>query len=252
MRLVTGKGKLPFNRKKIKAILIDSGRVLNKPATGHWFITPNFFSYVSKKSFNSITISQKNEAFNKSGEYIMKQKLIINEEEEYKHFIEYYRIFSKNLPQLQLNDHDVQAIAKDLVYNYSKYCFYEDAVNMIPELSKVYKLAVVSDAWPSLENVFKKAQLRDYFSSFIISSIKGVTKPNELMYKTALEELNVSPEEAIFIDDSIINCDGAIKLGINSFVLCRDWRLYLHHKFTLRKYNIAKDLNSIKNLLMQG
>lgn len=26
----------------IKAILLDSGRVLNGPVTGHWFITPKF------------------------------------------------------------------------------------------------------------------------------------------------------------------------------------------------------------------
>jgi len=32
------------------------------------------------------------------------------------------------------------------------------------------------------------------------------------MYKAALDELNVSSDEAIFIDDSIKNCDGARKL----------------------------------------
>lgn len=35
----------------IKAILFDSGRVLNKPVTGHWFITPNFFSFVDENKF---------------------------------------------------------------------------------------------------------------------------------------------------------------------------------------------------------
>jgi putative hydrolase of the HAD superfamily len=32
---------------------------------------------------------------------------------------------------------------------------------------------------------------------------KGITKRNELMYKSALEELNVYAEEVKFIDDSI-------------------------------------------------
>lgn len=50
---------------------------------------------------------------------------------------------------------------------------------------------MVSDAWPSLENVFRKAGLRDCFSSFVISSIKGIRKPHELMYKAALKELGV-------------------------------------------------------------
>jgi putative hydrolase of the HAD superfamily len=250
MQLIHGKNTSSFDKRRIKAILMDSGRVLNRPVTGHWFITPNFFNYVDKERYSSIVVSQRNEAFNKAGQYMMKQNLILNEEEEYKHFVEYYRIFSKSLPQLQLNDNDIQAVAKDLVYNYSKYSFYKDVVKLIPELSKVYKLAVVSDAWPSLENVFKKTELRDYFSSFVISSIKGVTKPNELMYKTALEELNVPPDEAIFIDDSIKNCDGAINLGINSFVLSRDWRLYVYNKLTNRNHNIIRSLGDIKKLLI--
>lgn len=231
---------------KIKAILIDSGRVLNVPVTGHWFITPNFFKYVDKKKFKAIKASKRKVAFDNAGEYIQKQNLILNEQEEFNHFIEYYKIFSNFLPQLELGDKDVQAIARDLVYNCSKYCFYKDVFTTIPKLSKSYKLAVVSDAWPSLENVFIKAELRDYFSSFVISSMIGVTKPNELMYKTALEELNVLPEEAIFIDDSIRNCDGARKLGIKSFVLCRDWRIYSYNKLTHRKYNIIRSLNDIE------
>lgn len=248
MGLITGKNTMPLDKRKIRAILIDSGRVLNGPVTGHWFITPNFFSYVNREKFDLIAASQKNEAFKRAGEYIIKQNFILDEEEEYKHFVEYYRIFSKALPQLQLKDEDVQAIARDLVYNYSKYYFYDDVIKVIPVLNKAYKLAVVSDAWPSLENVFKKAKLRDYFSSFVISSIKGVTKPNELMYKTALQELNVFPEEAIYIDDNIKNCDGATKLGIYSFVLCRDWRIYFYNKLVYKNYNIIRSLDEIKRL----
>lgn len=40
---------------QIKAVLFDSGRVLNGPASGHWFITPNFFDYVEKKAFVRIS-----------------------------------------------------------------------------------------------------------------------------------------------------------------------------------------------------
>jgi len=119
----------------------------------------------------------------------------------------------------------------------------------IQELSKNYKLAVVSDAWPSLENVFRQAGLRNYFSSFIISSQKGITKPNELMYKSALDELNVSSEEAIFIDDSIKNCDGANKLGIKSFLLCRDLKSYNYNKSTCEKYTVVRSLKDIVKII---
>ena len=43
---------------KIKAVLFDSGRVLNGPVTGHWFITPNFWRYVNKSTFDSIDKSR--------------------------------------------------------------------------------------------------------------------------------------------------------------------------------------------------
>lgn len=232
----------------IKAILFDSGRVLNGPVSGHWFIPPNFFKYVDKKTFESIPASNRKEAFNRAGNYINKQKCIFTEEEEYKHFVEYYRILSEQLPRLQLKDSDAKAIAKDMVYNYDKYSFYKDAIRLIPELSKKYKLAVVTDAWPSLEKVFEKAELRKYFSSFVISSIKGVTKPNELMYNTALYELDVLPEETIFIDDHAKNCDGAMRLGIKPVVLCRNLKEYIYNKLVCTNYDVIRSLDELKIL----
>lgn len=229
----------------IKAILFDSGKVLNKPTSGHWFIPPNFFEYANKEIFEGIPISNRKAAFYRAGNYISKKKLIVTEDEEYNCFVEYYRILSEELPRLKLKDDDAKAIARDLVYNYSKYDFYEDAVKLIPELSKKYKLAVVSDAWPSLENVFKNVGLRKYFSSFVISSIKGVTKPDELMYKTALSELDVLPEEAAFVDDHIKNCDGARKLGIKSIVLCRNFKMYIYNKLVNTSYEVIRTLNDL-------
>lgn len=36
--------------KNIKAVLFDSGKVLNYPVTNHWFITPDFWHFVEKTS----------------------------------------------------------------------------------------------------------------------------------------------------------------------------------------------------------
>lgn len=249
MKLIREKKTETFDNQKIKAILIDSGKVLNGPITGHWFITPNFFYYVDKENFNSTDNSKINDAFNIAGNYISKQNLILTEEEEYKHFLEYYKIFFEKLPELKMNEEKIEAVTRDLVYNYDKYKFYKDALEIIPELSKNYKLAVVSDAWPSLENVFRQAGFRDYFSSFIISSQKGTCKPNELMYKSALEELNVSAKEVIFIDDSIKNCDGANELGIRSFLLCRDLESFVFNELTCKKYTVIRSLKDIVKII---
>jgi putative hydrolase of the HAD superfamily len=41
------------------------------------------------------------------------------------------------------------------------------------------------------------------------------------MFNTALWELNIKPEEAIFIDDNIVNVEAAIKLGMQGIVILR-------------------------------
>lgn len=233
----------------VKAILFDSGKVLNGPATGHWFITPNFFEFVDKKAFYRIPKSQIEYAFLKAGEYISVQSLILTEEEEYKHFVMYYTIFFERLSSLNIDHITIEKIAWDLVYNYDKYCFYKDVPEVLAHFSLKYKLAIVSDAWPSLENVFRNAGHRDYFSSFVISSQKGVTKPHELMYEAALAELSIKPSEAVFIDDSIKNCDGARNLGIHSILICRDFKSFIYYKMTCKNHKVIRSLKELKKCL---
>lgn len=234
---------------KIKAVLFDSGRVLNRPVTGHWFITPNFFKFVDKNKFDKIKSSRVDYAFSKSLAYVNSHEIIKNENEEYECFFEFYDTLSSCLPELELTYKDVVKITEDYVYNYDKYIFYDDAGKVINDLKHKYKLGVVSDAWPSLENVFRKAGLRDQFSSFVISSQIGTTKPDKKMYEKALEDLCIKPDEAVFIDDNINNCEGAEKIGINSFVLSRSFTNYLYLKYIKRKNNVIKNLYELENII---
>ncbi len=211
----------------IKAILFDSGKVLNGPASGHWFITPNFYEYVKKEKFDSIDKDKINMAFREAGNKIDAYNFITSLDEEYQCFIEFYEIFSGRLPELELSKSEVTCLAKDLVFNTEKYVFYEDVFEELPKLREKYKLAVVSDAWPSIFDVYEKNDLRKYFDSFIVSSVLGVCKPHRMMYEAALDELGVKPEDAIFIDDSLKNCLGAMELGIKAYLLCRDYEDYL-------------------------
>ena len=234
----------------MKAILFDSGRVLNYPQSGHWFITPNFFRYVHKDVFDSIPTEKKKLAFKKAYDYINSYKLIKTQEEEYRHFTEYYNIFFKELPELNLKTDDVKKVAEDLVYNPQKYLFFDEAAGVIDMLSKEYKLGVVSDAWPSLNTVFEAAGLRNYFSTFVISSVLGVTKPEGIMYQTALDELGVLPENTIFVDDNLRNCIGAKKLGIHAVLLCRNKFEYALNKIRSvgKGYDVITNLQQLSGL----
>lgn len=231
----------------IEAILFDSGKVLNAPQSGHWFISPKFFNHVNKSAFDNINMEKRNRAFFIAGDYINSITMIKTKEEEYEHFRKYYDIFSKALPELQLQDEAVNGLAGDLTYNAEKYKFFEDAIHVIPMLFEKYKLAVVSDAWPSLKDVFIHAGFDSYFSSFVISSVIGVTKPNKKMYLAALNELNVSPNKAVFIDDNLKNCMGAKKLGIKAILLFRDKKYFTVQKILSigKGYKVIHSLNEL-------
>ncbi len=69
------------------------------------------------------------------------------------------------------------------------------------------------------------------------------------MYKIALDELNVLPHEAIFIDDNIKNCDVAKKLGIESSLLCRDLKFYVYNTVKCKNHRVIQNLRNIENLL---
>lgn len=235
----------------IKAILFDSGRVLNGPVTGHWFITPNFWEYVNKDVFDSLDKSKIASAFAEADKYIITQKLMTTKDEEYKHFVKFYEIFSLRLPELQLCSETIENIARDLVFNPEKYVFYDDALSVIPELKDKCKLAIVSDAWPSLLDVYEENNMTSYFDSIVISSFLGTSKPDSKMYNTALEELDVKPEEAIFIDDSLKNCIGAIEVGINAVLLCRNKQVYIREKIKSvgKKYRVINNLHQLYKII---
>ncbi len=80
-----------------------------------------------------------------------------------------------------------------------------NAKESIQKLSDKYKLGLISDTGYSPGTILKEQMQRDgiadYFSSFSFSDETGVSKPNSLAYKTALEPLNVTSKYALHIGD---------------------------------------------------
>jgi putative hydrolase of the HAD superfamily len=236
----------------IKGLLIDSGRVLNFAATRDWSYSPNFFKIVSKDKINNISKDKRDEAFRKAWSYINNITLMQTIEEEWKHFLEFFIIIKNELPELEIDDKILKLLTDDFVLNYDKYIFFKDVFEVLPILNQNYKLCLVSDAWPSLRNVYKKAGFYDYFDAIIISSEIGVTKPNEKMYKTAIKSLNLTSNEVIFIDDNPKNCEGALNLGIKSIVLNRNTLSRSYIKY-IKKSNlhVVKDMYKLEKLLLK-
>ena len=197
----------------VKAILFDSGRTLNVPRTGHWFITPNFIKIIEKSDF-TCTEENMEKAINKACEHISKILLVKTEEEEFLMFKDFYKIVLKEINYPNINDEIIESLAKDNVFNDDKFLFFEDIEESLKTLKNKYLLGVVSDTWPSLERVFINKGLRKYFSTFIMSSIYGSNKAQKILFKIAIEELGIKAQEAIFVDDSESNLDAAKEFGM--------------------------------------
>ena len=235
---------------KIKGILIDSGRVLNVSTTGNWSFSPNFFKIVGTDIFYDISKKKRKIAFAKAWKYIDSIKIMKTIEEEYEHFSMFFTIISDELPQLKIDDEKKKLLIDDFVLNFEKYTFFDDVFEILPKLSKDYKLCLVSDAWPSLREVYKKAGIYNYFDSMIISSELGVTKPSEKMYVTALKKLELNKDEVVFIDDNTQNCNGAFKLGIKAIILNRNLIMRIYSKFILKvPYKVVKNLYGVDKFI---
>jgi len=223
----------------IKAILFDSGRTLNVPRTGHWFITPNFFNIINDTSFQ-YTEDQLSEAMNKACDHINKMLLVKTEEDEFAMFKEFYEIVLKEIKYASINEEIINSLASDNVYNDDKFYFFDDVEPGLQRLKDKYILGVVSDTWPSLERVFINKSLRKYFSTFVMSSIYGSYKAEKVLFKIAIEEIGVKPEEVIFIDDSESNLVAAEDFGMIPILIDRYDRNDIESK-----YPIIKSLNDL-------
>ena len=204
----------------IKAILFDSGRTLNIPSTGHWFITPNFKYIVTNLKF-IYTEKQLDNAMTKACEHINKILLVESEEHEFSMFKEFYEIVLREIKYPSINNDIIELLARDNVYNDEKFLFFDDVEPSLMKLKGKYLLGVVSDTWPSLERVFINKNLKQYFSTSIMSSVYGSYKAEKTLFKIAIEELNIKPQEAIFVDDSESNLVAAEEFGMIPILIDR-------------------------------
>jgi len=90
----------------------------------------------------------------------------------------------------------------------------QDLLEFLRSLRGKYKTGLISNAWDDLREYIVKEKFDDAFDKMIISAEVKVAKPSAKIYKIALEQLKVSPSEAVFVDDFIENIEGCEKLGI--------------------------------------
>jgi epoxide hydrolase-like predicted phosphatase len=87
-------------------------------------------------------------------------------------------------------------------------------VEYIRSLRGKYKTGLISNAWSDLRDFVVREKFDDVFDKMIISAEVGALKPEPKIFQIALEQIGVSPNEAVFVDDFKANIVGCEKVGI--------------------------------------
>jgi HAD superfamily hydrolase (TIGR01509 family) len=131
--------------------------------------------------------------------------------------------------QLVLEDHgvpgDTEALAAGL---YERFCFYRmmapfpETVSVLEALkAQGYRMGVISDTFPSLEESLQALGIAHYFEAFTASSLVGAGKPDPRIFRAATDALGVTPQGSVFVDDCRKEADGAREQGFTAFHLDR-------------------------------
>jgi len=119
---------------------------------------------------------------------------------------------------LEASDQQRMAIVKDFLEGMKKHI--ERNRRILESLKKQYPLGIISNFYGNLDIVCKDLKIQDLFVCAIDSTIEGFMKPDPRIFQAALDQLNVGPNEAIFIGDNIYrDMEGAKSIGMNHIFL---------------------------------
>jgi len=100
----------------------------------------------------------------------------------------------------------------------------QGAESLLRELKRNnYKLYLLSNAANNHSNYWNNIPGNDCFDGTLFSCDYHLVKPQPEIFKLLCNKFDLKPEECVFIDDTTINCEGAVYSGINAIVYHGDY-----------------------------
>lgn len=96
-------------------------------------------------------------------------------------------------------------------------------LDLLRELSQRFQLGIISNFYGNLERVCLECELTPLMSVLVDSARVGFTKPDPRIFQIALSQLQLDPQDAIFVGDSLPrDMQGAKQLGMPHIWLIPD------------------------------
>ncbi len=183
----------------IKAAIFDFGGTLDTDGI-HW--SERFWECYQK--FNIPINKEQYEKAYRNAEPNVEQ--IISKNDSFKKtlntqiYFQFKFLFDNKLLEKKQYEKFITEITNDC-YNYVDGKI-SNLKNLLKYLSGNYSLALVSNFYGNINAVLKEFGINKYFDSVIDSSVVGINKPNPEIFRFAINELNVEPENCVIIGDS--------------------------------------------------
>ncbi len=91
-------------------------------------------------------------------------------------------------------------------------------VEYLRSLRPRFKTGLISNAWSDMREYLVRKKLDMVFDTLTISAEVGVAKPEAKIYHLALEQAQVQPEAAVFVDDVLANIEACEALGMKGIL----------------------------------
>lgn len=134
--------------------------------------------------------------------------------------------------------HDLLKYALYHWYDYLE--IFDEMVPLIKELKQQdYKIYLLSNCGLQIKDYFHKVAAFKYFDDFYISAHNHLLKPDIQIYKHFLTKFNLVAEECIFIDDILVNVEGAKRVGMSAYLYdgnIDDLRSFLKKSISMINY----------------
>ena len=82
---------------------------------------------------------------------------------------------------------------------------YPQTKEILEQLGQEYKLGIIANQLPGLEERLKDFGILDYFDAIFSSADLGLAKPDPAIFRLALQKTNCLPHQAIMIGDRLDN-----------------------------------------------
>ena len=67
-----------------------------------------------------------------------------------------------------------------------------------------------------MEERYFPEPVTNYFDGLFMSQVLGMAKPDRRVFERVLEEIGEKAEDCLYVDDTMVNCNAAADVGLNT------------------------------------